>query len=73
MNNVIFLEKNCPEALKDFENLTKAAISLKFHLKKVVKEGNDKLINDAIIFHVKQSIGESYEEGLKAMIEGGIL
>ena len=73
MNNVEFLRENCAEALIGFEELAEGAIKTKYYLSKCVKEGNDKLIDEAIILHVKQYIGESYKRGVEKMKKGGLL
>lgn len=73
MDNVEFLKENCPEGLRGFELLTEGALLVKYHLSKCIKEGNEKLLNEAILWHVKESIGDSYEEGIKEMKKAGKL
>ena len=73
MGNIEYLRKNCPKALTGFEKLTEGAILIKYHLSNIVEDGNDKLIDEVILYHVKQSIGESYEMGVKEMKKGGLL
>jgi hypothetical protein len=54
MNNVQFLQKFAPHVLKDFEDLSLATCKLYKDLSEIkeIKEGNEKLICDAIIWHV---------------------
>lgn len=54
MNNVQFLKENAPEVLKSFEDLSIDVFKLKLGLQNVVKDGNDKLIDDAILWHVTE-------------------
>lgn len=73
MNNVQFLENNCPDALKGFEELTLACVKIKYHLSHCVKDGNEKLIDDAIIWHVNQSLHEHYHKSVKNMIDKNLI
>jgi len=54
MDSVSFLKDNAPHVLRDYENLSIAVLRLKVDLRNVVKDGNNKLIDDAIIWHVTE-------------------
>lgn len=73
MDSVKFLQKNCPEALRGFEEMTRGALRTKYYLLLKVNSDNKELIDEAIMWHIKQTIGDSYDEGIKAMIKGGEL
>jgi len=72
-NNVEFLQENCPEALRAFEDLTRAALRLKYHLLTIAAPEDKETVDEAVRWHVNETITKSYVKGIKEMKKAGEL
>jgi hypothetical protein len=72
-NNVEYLQEHCPEALRAFEDLTRASLRLKYHLLTIAKPEDHATVDEAVRWHVNETITKSYEDGILAMKMAGEL